>query len=115
MFRFGKGNGKGKGGKGGKGKGKGKGVSNGGQMDNGKGRTGGKGEGKGGKGGKGMGTFGKGGKGGDSDRPSQPKEKVNPFEERNNKKTKYEVLNRRIKGGTRNVAKARLVVCNSII
>ena len=33
--------------------------------------------------------------------------KANPFEERNNGKAKHEVLNRRVKGGERNVAKAR--------
>jgi len=33
--------------------------------------------------------------------------KVNPFEARNNGKAKHEVLNRRVKGGERNVAKAR--------
>jgi len=33
--------------------------------------------------------------------------KSNPFEERNNGKAKHSVLNRRVKGGERNVAKAR--------
>ena len=51
------------------------------------------------------GLKGGGGKGGVKGASADPK--INPFEARNNGKAKHEVLNRRVKGSNRNVAKAR--------
>jgi hypothetical protein len=114
LLKMGKGKGKGKGKGNGKGSGKGNGKGGSSFGDRGKG---GSSFGDRGKGGSSFGDRGKGGKGGKGDSgetaavpSSQPK--LNPFEERNNKKTKHEVLNRRIKGGTRNVAKARCIGVN---
>ena len=72
-----------------------------------------------GKGGKGKGGKGKGGKGGkgidEGSTPNQGAKLVpagakafNAFEEKNNGRTKHEVLNRRVKGSQRNVARSRL-------